>query len=142
MTEKYQYESSASLRVSLADVKAAIGFRVDTTGVKMLGEGDFPNGVFFGPAGKPLRQMSICILVTWGGVVIVGKHAATNGEQGADLAYKDAIQQLWSLIGMASKGRFGRALWHRSGWMDRKTVEGNGRSDIWIAGYMARRLDR
>jgi hypothetical protein len=72
--------------------------------------------------------MFICILVTWGGVVIVGKHAATNGEQGADLAYKDAIQQLWSRIGMAPKDgldeRYGIG---RDGWTAKLWRETGGR---------------
>jgi hypothetical protein len=93
-------------RVSLADIKNAIGFRYDATGEKMLGRGEFGQMVMRGPAGKPLTGVFICILVTLGGVVVVGKHVAgADTEHGRELAYDDAIQQLWTLIGGARKDK-------------------------------------
>jgi hypothetical protein len=41
-------------RVSLADIKAAIGFRYNTNGTGVLGEGLYANCIMHGPAGKPL----------------------------------------------------------------------------------------
>jgi hypothetical protein len=83
--------------------------------------------------------MFICILVTWGGAVIVGKHAATDRELGPDLAYNNAIQQLWSQIGMAPKDsldeRYGVG---RDGWTAKLWRETGGRilglPDTWPGG--------
>jgi hypothetical protein len=91
--------------VSLADIEDAIGFRYDTTAEKvLLDHGEFGCHVMNSPAGKPLNGVFICILVMLGGVVVVGRHVdAAGGEDGRKLAYVDAIQQLWTLIGGARK---------------------------------------
>jgi hypothetical protein len=102
--ETTEWSVTEAPRVSLADIEAAVGFRYDATVADILGDGTFANCVLNGPAGPPLREVFICVLVTWGGLVVVGKHATDDDRLGRDLAYRDAVQQLWSLIGMAPKG--------------------------------------
>ncbi len=90
---------STAPRVTLDDLKAAVHQRFDVTADAAL-EGDHisPKSM------KALGVLSLCILVLHNGWTVVGKSAPAsvenfNPEIGADLAFKDALTQMWPLMG-------------------------------------------
>lgn len=89
-------------RVTLDDIKAAIAARYDTTADKAVGArpGEHP----------ALPLLSICILVLENGYMVVGTSAPAspdnfNAELGKNLAYENAVRQIWPLMGFALKDR-------------------------------------
>ncbi|MGZ6725291.1 MAG: Gp49 family protein [Solirubrobacteraceae bacterium] len=91
-------------RVSLDDIKAAIDCRYDLTADKAVGDA---------PVADPLKLLSICILVMRNGFTIIGKSAPASpenfdAEYGRQLAYADAIKQVWTLMGFALRDRLAR----------------------------------
>lgn len=94
---------SIATRVSLGDIEATILDRYDITGAEAVRiNGVAPN--------HPLAILSICILVLRNGFVVVGKSAPASPENfnrdlGRQLAYEDAIRQLWPLLGYALRVR-------------------------------------
>lgn len=91
-------------RVSLDDIKANIKMRYDFTAAEAL-EGMAGNGATFA-RNAPEVLLSICLLVTQNGFTIIGKSARASPENfdreyGKQLAYEDAVKQLWPLMGYA-----------------------------------------
>lgn len=85
-------------RVSLDDIKNAINGTYYVTADKAVGS-DVPvmNG---------MEVLTLCILVMKNGFMVVGKSAPASpanfdAEYGRQLAYADAIRQLWRLMGFA-----------------------------------------
>lgn len=110
---------SVAARVSLADIEAAIGHRYDITaeeatldrlpGYAAPGFGT-DNPAAFARLSDGLQILSICILVLKNGFIIIGKSAPAspenfNAELGRDLAYRDACNQCWPLMGFALRDR-------------------------------------
>lgn len=86
-------------RVSLDDIKANIACRYD------LNAGDVVRAVG-APEHDSVRLLSICLLVTQNGFTVIGKSAPASPENfdreyGKQLAYEDAVKQLWPLMGYA-----------------------------------------
>lgn len=98
-------------RVSLDDIKGAITYRFDFTAgdaiAALQGHIVRPDGTSSMDA---TRLLSVCILVVANGFAIVGKSAPASpenfdAEYGKQLAYDDAIKQLWPLMGYALRDR-------------------------------------
>lgn len=93
-------------RVTLAAMEAAILHRFDVTGSQAAG-----------PRTEGIHQLdilSICILVLRNGFTVIGKAAPASPENfnrgyGIELAYQDAIKQMWPLFGFALKERMAEA---------------------------------
>jgi len=93
-------------RVSLDDIKNAIAERYDVNGHKACA---FSSDVECVPS-DALKVLSICILVMRNGFTVIGKSAPASPENfdaayGRDLAYEDAIKQVWPLMGYALRDR-------------------------------------
>ena len=101
-------------RVSLDDIKAAIARRHDFTAANALDAISGMNGsgkVF--AANAPESLLSFCLLVMHNGFTVVGKSAPASpanfdAEYGKQLAYEDAIKQVWPLMGFALCDRLHR----------------------------------
>lgn len=94
-----------ALRVSLADIEAAISYRYDITGADAVRPDDGVRITL--PA---LNVLSICILVMRNGFTVIGKAAPASPENfdralGIKLAYEDAVRQVWPLMGYALRER-------------------------------------
>lgn len=96
-------------RVSLADLEANIVMEAYFTG----GEALASDRVIYHDRCKPgqfrgddLAVLTICLLQTRNGFVIIGKSAPASPDNfdpvlGRRLAYEDAVRQLWPLMGYA-----------------------------------------
>jgi proteasome assembly chaperone (PAC2) family protein len=110
-TDERAAATATAPRVSRADIEAAIVYRHDTTGGRIVNAA-IPNGVF--PAEvKSLEVLSICLLVMCNGFTVIGKSAPVhpdnfNAKLGKELAYEDAVRQLWPLMGYALRDRLWR----------------------------------
>ena len=102
-------------RVSLDDIKANIKFRFDFKAGDAIGA---TVGHEVKPDGsssmESTRLLSICLLVTQNGFTIIGKSAPASpenfdAEYGKQLAYEDAVKQLWPLMGYALRERLHEA---------------------------------
>ncbi len=98
--ERRSKELYKAPRVSLDDIKANIEWQYNFTAAQAL------TGIVGRPfaADAPESLLSICLLVTKNGFTVVGKSAPASPENfdpkyGADLAYEDAVKQLWPLMG-------------------------------------------
>ena len=96
-------------RVSLDDIKNAISSKPYLTGADAYdAAGGFVGAV---PADRDaLSVLTICLIVMKNGFTIIGKSAPASpenfdAEYGKELAYEDAIKQLWPLMGFALKDR-------------------------------------
>ena len=98
-------------RVSLDDIKAAIKWRFDLNGSDAVGatvgHRVEPNGM---NSMDSTKLLSICLLVMQNGFTIIGKSAPASpenfdAEYGRQLAYEDAVKQLWPLMGYALRDR-------------------------------------
>lgn len=114
-TESAAAANATHPRVSLADIEAAIEWRYDLTGADAVGgvpaNSEEPWGLRWMPA---LTLLSLCILVMKNGFVVIGKSAPAspenfNAELGKNLAYEDAVRQLWPLMGFALKEKLRHA---------------------------------
>ena len=94
-------------RVSLADIEAAIERRWFITAAQAL----LVNHVDTRDAGlQPLTTMTLCIVLTKNGFVVVGKSAPAHPDNfsaglGQKFAYADALRQLWPLMGFNLRQR-------------------------------------
>lgn len=93
-------------RVSLDDIKNAIAHCFYVNGYKAC---QFSSEVECVPP-ESLKVLSICILVMKNGFSVIGKSAPASPENfdaayGRDLAYEDAVKQLWPLMGYALRDR-------------------------------------
>ncbi len=86
-------------RVSLADIKNAIA-----------GENYFTAGeacaALNQPASDALNVLTICLITMNNGFTVIGKSAPASPENfseglGRELAYEDAVRQIWPLMGYA-----------------------------------------
>jgi Phage protein (N4 Gp49/phage Sf6 gene 66) family len=112
-TEKECADNAVDPRISLADIEAAMIVRYDTTGVRAVEPRDATHMACYTshPLHPPLlslKLLSICIVVMKSGFTVIGKSAPDsaanfNAELGRELAYQDAIRQLWTLMGGALK---------------------------------------
>ena len=88
-------------RVALSDIEGKIVYRYDATAAQMIND----------PARHgALEVLSLCFLVMSNGFSIIGKSAPAdarnfNASFGRDLAYEDAIRQLWPLEGYLLRDR-------------------------------------
>lgn len=92
-------------RVTLDDIKRSIKARYDVRGYEAVGftaddPGDHPS----------LGVLTLCILVLHNGWTVVGKSAPAstenfNADLGKDLAFKDAVTQIWPLMGFELRCR-------------------------------------
>lgn len=92
-------------RVSLDDIKNAIAARYDLNAADVVC--NYPGPL---PALDSLKVLSICLLVMKNGFTVVGKSAPASpenfdAEYGKELAYEDAVKQLWPLMGFALRDR-------------------------------------
>lgn len=97
---------STAPRVTLADLKASIREWYHVNGLEAVNHA-VPAG---NPAPHPLSVLSLCILVLHNGWTVVGKSAPAsvqnfNPEIGKDLAFKDALTQIWPLMGFELRCR-------------------------------------
>jgi Phage protein (N4 Gp49/phage Sf6 gene 66) family len=86
-------------RVSVADIEAKIVHRCFATGTQIALLDD--SAVIIPTT---LAALTICVLVMSNGFSVVGKSAPAspanfNAQLGRDLAYEDAVRQLWPLEG-------------------------------------------
>lgn len=93
-------------RVTLDDIKNSIGAEYFFTAAQAV------NAVG-APAVPALDMLTICILVTSSGFVVIGKSAPASPEnfdeeKGRTFAYEDAVRQLWPLMGFALKEKLYR----------------------------------
>lgn len=93
-------------RVTLADIEAAIASRYDFTAASAVGA---VTG-YKAEDMQALGLLSICVLVLKNGFTIIGKSAPAspenfNAEFGKKLAYEDARQQMWPLMGFSLRDR-------------------------------------
>jgi hypothetical protein len=96
-------------RVTLADIEGAIAARFDTTADKAIRGADAGTAASTFDFGA-LERFSICILILKNGFVIIGKSAPAsaanfNAELGRNLAYEEAVRQLWPLMGFALRDK-------------------------------------
>lgn len=96
-------------RVSLADIEAAVStklfFTADQLAVVSDGQGPIPQEDW-----DALTLLTICVIVLKNGFTIIGKSAPVSAanfdaELGRNLAYEDAVRQVWPLMGFALKDR-------------------------------------
>jgi hypothetical protein len=111
-------------RVSLDDIKAAIVRRHDFTAAMALDAMSLAGVAVTSPkviepvspkpatyaADAPEALLSICLLVMRNGFTIIGKSAPASAgnfdvEYGKQLAYEDAVKQVWPLMGYALRDR-------------------------------------
>lgn len=111
-------------RVSLDDIKNAIARRHEFTAAMALDSMSASGLAVTLPVGTepvapsipvyaadaPESLLSICLLVMKNGFTVVGKSAPASAanfdaEYGRQLAYEDAIKQLWPLMGFALRER-------------------------------------
>lgn len=97
-------------RVSLADIEANIGttwYFTAGEAVHALASFGWLGGVYdSNDAPASLGVLTICLLVTRNGFMIIGKSAPASpdnfdAELGRKLAYEDAVRQLWPFMGYA-----------------------------------------
>lgn len=98
-TEEVCAAVARAARVSLRDIEAAIAARYDLTADQAIIASN-------APLVEPLKLLSICLLVMRNGFVVIGKSAPAspenfNADLGRNLAYEDAVRQLWPLMGFA-----------------------------------------
>jgi len=98
-------------RVSLDDIKAGIKYRFDINAGEAVGatvghkvESDGSSSM------DSTHLLSICLLVMQNGFTVIGKSAPASpenfdAEYGKQLAYEDAVKQLWPLMGYALRDR-------------------------------------
>lgn len=98
-TDKYSAAGAVAPRVALRDIEGRIDNVVFFTG----GDAARTFGV---PTGFPrgLDTLTICLVTMKNGFTVVGKSAPASPEnfdmmKGRELAYEDAIRQLWPLEG-------------------------------------------
>ncbi|MEQ1652929.1 MAG: Gp49 family protein [Hyphomicrobium sp.] len=104
-------------RVSLADIEASIADKFFLSGLDAADVSLAVSGVIDLTSRdqhlKPfhsLGSLTICLVVMKNGFLIIGKSAPDlpenfNREFGRNLAYEDALLQLWPLMGFALKDR-------------------------------------
>lgn len=96
-------EGRTAPRVSLDDIVQNIaGYNYFTAGEACAALGQ--------PSMGSLDLLTICLLTTNNGFVLVGKSAPASAanfdaELGRKLAYEDAVRQLWPLMGYALRER-------------------------------------
>jgi len=90
-------------RVSLADIKAKIADIYYVTGDLIASHGS-DGEVGMDPVPPNLHILTVCMVVMTNGFIVIGKSAPAspenfNAEFGQNLAYEDAVRQLWPLEG-------------------------------------------
>lgn len=99
-TEAECAEGRTAPRVSLADIEANIAEEHYVVGLQAVSAAGGCSSY------ASLDTLTLCLLVTRSGFVIVGKSAPASAENfdpmlGRKLAYEDAVRQLWPLMGFA-----------------------------------------
>jgi hypothetical protein len=91
----------------VASIEPAISEEYSFTVGRSLDAMQFPR-----PASlpDPLAILTVCILVTKNGCTVIGKsepasHKNFNAALGAKFAREDAVRQLWTLMGFASRDK-------------------------------------
>jgi hypothetical protein len=103
-TEKRCAEGRTAPRVSLRDIENAIATTIYSTVDKLIPSDQAVDHKVY----DALEIMTLCVIVMANGFVIVGKSAPASrdnfdAELGKELAYKDAVGQIWPLMGYALK---------------------------------------
>jgi hypothetical protein len=99
-TERECAEGRTAPRVSLDDLKANI------VGTFYFRAGDALEALGIFDEHPSLNVLTVCLIVTKNGFTIIGKSAPAHPENfdpnlGQQLAYEDAVRQLWPLMGYA-----------------------------------------
>ncbi|MDE2468688.1 MAG: hypothetical protein KGL35_08085 [Bradyrhizobium sp.] len=104
-------EGRTAPRVSLADIEQEIGRVYWITGEQAVhlataGQSYRRHVVTPHTACDPLSVLTLCLIVMCNGFVVIGKSAPASPENfnevlGCDLAYEDAVRQIWPLAGYA-----------------------------------------
>jgi hypothetical protein len=99
-------------RVTLADIEAAIAEKYFVSGEYAVGDNLKGRAQPGEPrtSAHPLSLLTMCFLVLHNGFTIVGKSAPASPENfdpelGKKIAYDDARNQMWPLMGFALKDR-------------------------------------
>lgn len=105
-TEAECAEGRTAPRVSLADIEANIAEKHFLLGIQAAAAGGNTS------AYHSLDTLTLCLLVTRNGFVLVGKSAPASADNfdpilGRKLAYEDAVRQLWPLMGYALREQLG-----------------------------------
>lgn len=107
-SEALSARGATSPRVTLADLEAAIAETCFFTGSEAAVAAGYvePDRVL----PERLQVLTVCILVTKGGYVLIGSSAPADSanfdaEKGRTFARADAIRQLWPLMGFALRER-------------------------------------
>lgn len=111
VAEQAAAANAVAPRVRLADIEQAIKYRYNLTGLEAAAAAcrmPAREETFDEP--DPLRVLSICLLVMRNGFTVIGKSAPAsaenfNAELGRQLAYEDAVRQLWPLMGYALRDK-------------------------------------
>lgn len=90
-------------RVALADIKAKIADVYYVTGDLIASHGG-DGEVGMEPVPPNLHILTVCMVVMTNGFIVIGKAAPAspenfNAQLGRNLAYEDAVRQLWPLEG-------------------------------------------
>jgi hypothetical protein len=93
-------------RVKLADIEGRIVRRLNYNVGEIVND---TTATYIEP-GDPLHLLSVCILTMDNGFTVIGKAAPAsaknfNQDYGHQLAYEDAIRQLWPLMGFELRSK-------------------------------------
>jgi len=96
-------------RVSLADITAKIADTYYVTGDLIASHGG-DGEVGMDPVPPNLNILTVCMIVMTNGFIVIGKSAPAspenfNAQLGRNLAYEDAVRQLWPLEGYLLRQR-------------------------------------
>jgi hypothetical protein len=117
--KRSELPDSAALDLTEAvGAKGATGRRITLTSIKNnIAQVHYvvPGDYLDQPDDSPLNRLTLCLITTWQGFVVVGKSAPMdptnfNAEKGRLFAYEDAIRQMWPLMAFAELERRGASL--------------------------------
>lgn len=102
-TEAMAAAIATAPRVALADIQSGIRHRIDALASDLPHEAREETE-------RSLKTLSLCVCVMRNGFIVIGKSAPASPDNfdadlGRQLAYEDAIRQLWPLMGYALRDR-------------------------------------
>lgn len=102
-TEKRAAAVAKGPRISLKDIEDQIVGKFELTGDQLIPYAPEP-------ALSSLKLMTLCVLVMKNGFIVIGMSASLSPENynfafGHQLAYEDAIRQLWPLMAYSAKDK-------------------------------------
>lgn len=101
---------SPAPRVTLDDVMANIASEHYFTGLDGASAAGAINSRMYGTSGQALSLLTFCVLVLRNGFTVIGHSACVSPENfdaqiGRDIARRNAIEQIWPLLGYLLKER-------------------------------------